>query len=138
MITSWTLYWILKLDAIHRTFTSLGILSTVVVAMLGAGILISFIISKGGDDESRDVVKAKEAIKTLRNQYKWLAPIWVLTFVIGTLIPTTKEMAVIMVAPKILNSNFVQKDLPEEGKEVYGLFKQWLKDQVEPDEKGEK
>jgi len=53
----------------------------------------------------------------------------------GTLTPTTKEASVLYIAPKVINSEFVNEDLPEEAKELYGLAKQYLKDQVEKEQK---
>lgn len=47
------------------------------------------------------------------------------------LIPTTKEMAVIKVVPAIVNSDFMQKDLPEDAKQIYELGKKAVVDYLE-------
>lgn len=49
---------------------------------------------------------------------------------INALTPTSKEAAVIYVIPKVLNSEFIQKDVPEEAKELYNMSKEWLKSYI--------
>jgi Zn-dependent protease len=50
--------------------------------------------------------------------------------VLQIFLPTTKEAAVLYCAPKIVNSEFVQEELPAEAKELYGLAKQYLQGKV--------
>ena len=54
----------------------------------------------------------------------------VIALVISTLgailTPSTKQMAAIIVVPKIVNSTAVQKDIPE----LYSLGVEWLKDKL--------
>ncbi len=54
----------------------------------------------------------------------------VIALVISTcgtiLVPSTKEMAAIIIVPKIANSTAVQKDVPE----LYGLGVEWLKEKL--------
>jgi len=49
----------------------------------------------------------------------------------SVLLPTRNEAAVIYIVPKVLNSELVQKDIPEEAREMYKLSKDWLRGMVE-------
>ena len=51
-------------------------------------------------------------------------------------IPTTRQMAAILVIPAIANSEFVQKDLPADLREIYTLAKEGMVKAL-ADEKGE-
>ena len=51
-----------------------------------------------------------------------------LLILMGVAVPTTKQAAVAFVVPPLINSEFVQKELPAEAHEVYDLAKVWLKD----------
>ena len=44
------------------------------------------------------------------------------------LIPNRKTIAAMYFVPKIYNSEFVQKDLPDNMKELHGVFRTWIKD----------
>jgi len=49
---------------------------------------------------------------------------------IGMLIPTTKQATILYIAPKVINSDFVKEGLSKEAKEMYGLFKEYIKEEV--------
>lgn len=51
-------------------------------------------------------------------------------------IPTTRQMAAILVIPAIVNSEFMQKDLPADLREIYTLAKEGMFKAL-TDEKGE-
>ena len=57
---------------------------------------------------------------------------------VSTFLPTTKSAAAIFIAPKIINSGFVQDELSTESKEIYSLFKAWLTKEVNPAEDEER
>ena len=60
-----------------------------------------------------------------------IQPIVILIMITAfVLMPNTKQMATIIVAPKLINSNFVQEDLPKEAKELYSMAKSYLKEQI--------
>jgi hypothetical protein len=73
----------------------------------------------------------EDAFNELRRAIKYS----VIALIISTcgviLIPSTKEMAAIIVVPKIVNSTAVQKDVPE----LYSLGVEWLKDKLGKDGK---
>ena len=63
-------------------------------------------------------------------EFRWAIKYSVIALVISTFgtifVPSTKEMAAIIIVPKIANSTAVQKDVPE----LYDLGVEWLKDKL--------
>jgi hypothetical protein len=122
-MSGFEMYLIMKLDVLRDVFIRPGFFLIMVCC------IVTFILCMEGF-----VQENKTALKWLKRMpLAYIAT--AVTIVIGMLIPSTKEMAVIIVAPKIVNSEFVQEDLPEEAKELYGLAKQYLKEQVEKESK---
>ena len=52
-----------------------------------------------------------------------VAVITVISIITLTFLPSTREMAAIKLIPVICNSEFVQEQLPKEGKELYSFAK---------------
>ena len=70
----------------------------------------------------------------VEGRFKVLIPftvLWAACFVFSVFIPNTKQAAMIFVAPKIINSEFMQEDLPAETRELYELAKEYLKCEIE-------
>ena len=117
-----TLYWITRLDSAHELCTIL----TIIFTCLGALCLMGAVISAGvcitsGDYNDDDDIRCFKACR------KWVLVCCIclgLVCAARVLLPTTKEMAMIIVIPAIVNSDFVQEDLPREAKELYNLAKQ--------------
>ena len=113
MITEEMLYWIFRLDAI-RGFC-------VVVLLVGglANVLITahLIMDKNYIDFSDYFYK--RLLICVKSMYIIIS-VAILTLIF---LPSTKEMAAIKLIPVIYNSDFVQKELPKEGKELYDLAK---------------
>jgi len=116
-ITPTMLYWILMLDNIR---TVLGVCMGLSVFF----IVVSFVILVNVDTRKSNICGVISLI---------VSALLLITFISGrAFTPSTKQMATIIVAPKLINSNFVQKDLPKEAKELYGMAKSYLKEQVTP------
>ena len=117
MITEEMLYWIFRLDAI-KVFC---IFIELIVGALSL-VLTCYLIS------IHDVVAPDHPL------YK---KFWITAFgmyaalIVSTLtlifLPSTKEMAAIKIIPVICNSEFVQKELPKESKELYDIAKYAVK-----------
>lgn len=117
MITEEMLYWIFRLDAI-RGFC-------VVVLLVGglANVLITahLIMDKNYIDFSDYFYK--RLLICVKSMY-----IIIITAILTLLfLPSTKEMAAIKLIPVIYNSDFVQKELPKESRELYDLAKVAIK-----------
>ena len=118
MITTTQMYWLTRLDNVHdllcgilvATFIALGILSVI------AGIA-TFV-----SDTEEDRQKAAFA----RRVWLGAALIALLSGLIHVFTPTTKELAAIIVVPKIANSTLVTEKIPQELSELYTLAKQYM------------
>lgn len=118
-ITPFELYMILKLDAIQGILITLGIVSAI--------IFTAFTISAFAADDAPIIAKIVLPILTL---------FFAAVCIVGVMTPSTKQAAMIYVAPRIINSDLIQQDIPKETAEIYGLAKQWLREQIPADKKG--
>jgi len=108
-MTSGMIYWLTRLDGIV-TFAA------VVMALFTLAAIILGII--GGIENSENTKKAA----------KKCGIIAVITAIIGTFVPTSKEMAAIYLIPKIVNNEQV-KDVPSKGMEILNLkLDGWIDD----------
>lgn len=113
MITEEMLYWIFRLDSIKVfcfAVLLVGGLATVLIT-------VHLIIDKNYIDFSDYFYK--RLLIFVKSMYVIIG-IAILTLIF---LPSTKEMAAIKLIPVIYNSDFVQKELPKEGKELYDLAK---------------
>ena len=116
-ITAEEIYWITRLDIIH-TAMLLGI-AVAFVAML------AFIIHACEKESAGWAISG-------------ITLFVVTTIILGLVyifVPTTKEMAMIKIIPAMVNSDFMQNDLPEDMKQVYSLGKQAIVDYLKGDGK---
>lgn len=122
MITESTIYWVTRLDAFNNLVTAVSLIS--VIFLIASGIASGIVM---GERQS-----------VLNDKGKLILP---LKFLIGSIIslvvcatllvfvPTTKEYAAIKILPKIANDE-VLNTLSQDGKELYRLTVDYLKDQV--------
>ncbi len=115
MITPTQMYWITRLDNIYNIL-AVGALITLVI---GVTFLLVFFVSDCGKDLKGFKVWG---IRTL--------VLGVLLLVAHAFVPTTKQMAAIIVVPKIMNNEKVQTV----GNKVYDLAIEWI-DTLEPTKK---
>ena len=124
MISGWQVYMILKLDAIRGMFLTGTIISGVIAVLLTV-MLVSYRITEDPpDDRDRRIVTY-----LFRNILK-AASVFLLFFMLTVLIPTTRQFALIYIIPKVVNSDFIQKDIPEESRELYELGNDILKQTI--------
>ena len=116
-ITTSTLYWILMLDNISKTIAGFAIIMGILCVVF---IVFAPPMSNFEDKETRRIMKLSIIPGVLAMFF----------FALFALTPTTKQMATILIAPKLINSEFIQKDLPKETKELYGMAKSYLKQQI--------
>ena len=112
MISPTELYFLLKLDAV-RTFTLVVAIALVVFAVVST-------MSNWFDD-----------LPSIRRRWPLsafiISAIFFFTYVAT---PSTKQMLEINIIPKVVNSEFVQEDVPKEAREVYAALKKWLMEQA--------
>lgn len=114
MMTAWQMYWIVKLDDIINIFEGGMVMSILVAVALGLGESLHWV----EDDEAPG--------KRFKRGMIWCLVVFATSLVVGSAIPSTKQLAVIVVAPKLVNSEVVQKDIPE----LYELALDWTKKQL--------
>lgn len=117
MITEEMLYWLFRLDAI-KVFCFVVLLVGGLATVL---ITAHLIIDKNFIDFSDYFYK--RLLIFVKSMYIIIS-IAILTLIF---LPSTKEMAAIKLIPVIYNSDFVQKELPKEGKELYDIAKYAVK-----------
>ena len=105
MLTSWQLYWLTRLD-------SLGAFLTVVIIITACVFVWAGIY--------RFIEEETPPVPVLR----WAAIALLLSSVLGILTPGTKEMAAIIVLPKLANNQDVQAI----GQGITDLAKAWLEE----------
>lgn len=113
MITEEMLYWIFRLDTIH------GLCAVVLLVGGLANVLLTIHLTIDKDCIDFSNYFYKRLLIFVKSMYVILS-IAILTLVF---LPSTKEMAAIKLIPVIYNSDFVQKELPKESKELYDLAK---------------
>jgi len=122
MITTSQMYWITRLDEIVSFGTSLIFVSTFVFA-------IGLLCIVGRTDSIED-----PAVKPMFNRLvKWTLPFVLLGAFVCTFIPTTKQMAAILIIPRIANSEKVQ----QAGNKLYDLAVEWM-DELKPNKNNNK
>lgn len=128
-MSSWDVYWLLKLDDFGDALKGAIIFSVCIIIAfiaLAAGYL--------GDIKDKESEKYKKETKFANKVLFALSFLFALFVLLRVFIPSTKQMAVIYVAPKIASVENLDK-ISAESKEIYGLAKTWLKEQVKEDKK---
>ena len=114
MITTSQMYWLTRLAAINSIGAILLFIGIIALIVVGIFAIISFV-----DPEFE---KGAVLVRTV-----WLRiclPVVLIGAAVVMFVPTAKEMAAIIVVPRIANNEKVQ----DVGNEIYGLAVQWLKD----------
>lgn len=124
MITPTTMYWLTRLDGIHN----FSILLTIILLL---GTAICFPLGNILADTKKDCVTTEEdAVKyrkigeRLLSCTKWCVAAWIVFVSSWLFLPTTKEMAAILIVPKVANSEKVQ----EIGGSLFDLAVEWMEE----------
>ena len=126
-MSAWDLYWILMLDNIRETCIGFSIILGSAAVIAG---IFWMILGAAPVDESD-----KRIARTGRRVFCVALPLLVAFVLAMTFLPTTKQMAAILVLPKIATEENIEA-VQEEAGDLYGLAKDWLEDQVESPEQG--
>lgn len=119
MITTAQMYWITRADEIRSGL--IGIMIPIILLLILAS--VSKIVTLIEQEDSGDESPLARTVTRL-----WIGCSVALMLVIGAVMftPTTKELAAIIVVPKIANSTVVTEQLPKELGELYTLAKQYM------------
>jgi hypothetical protein len=122
LVTAKQIYWVTRLDYARGACIGL-LIASAILAVVTVIILLAAICQ----DE------------TVNGAYKKLtAVVWlVLTLSIAGVIftPSTGEAATMYIAPRIVNSEFVSQTVPEDLRQLYDLFKGYVKEKLQPEGK---
>jgi hypothetical protein len=113
-ITSWQIYWITRLDAISSVTSFIGALAAVFGC---AGVIASFV----------------ENIDELKKPFSLLLGVGIFFGIIGLACPTSKQMAAIIVIPRLVNAVQGNKELMQLPDNLVGLANGWI-DELKPKE----
>lgn len=113
-MSSWTVYWILQLDAIHDTAMCFAILFGF------AGLILSGVYISAKFENEKELCNL---VKPYRN----ICIVFVIILIpLTTLLPTTRTACAIYLVPRIVESKVIQEDLPE----IYNLAVERLKTEL--------
>lgn len=121
MITSGQMYWLTRLDPLLALLLTLGILSIVAIALLG-------VVGAAMRDLDSSTSVTHEQGMRLHRKIPGVIILGVVIFTVRAFIPSTKEMAAIVVIPAVANSEKVQYV----GDRLYNLAVDWL-DALKPE-----
>lgn len=112
-LTTMQMYWLLKLDDISFLFGAIFFLglAVLILVMIFGGLII-------------DDLRLETPRKTVKKFFKITISIISISLILGTFLPTTKQMAAIIVVPKIINNEQIQQ-MPER---IIDLGLEWLED----------
>lgn len=120
-IETWEIYWIFKLDDIHGWLEGVTLLLGFICCLL---VIFSFV----GTTLCLDGTDSDKKVKSRLYKATLFAFILFLFVSIGNVfLPTTKQMVAIKVLPAIVNSESVQKGLPDELSMFYSITKEFFK-----------
>lgn len=119
IMTSWEMYGLVMLSDIVMTcgiFNGFLGITCIIFGIFGTCLKYCDDISQNGR------VLGNKFIKSLR----WLIPIFIVSLTITTLIPTTKQMAAIILVPKIINGIEQSEPLQEIPNNLLDLANDWI------------
>lgn len=108
-MTAWQIYFLMKLDVVAGIFIAPAIVSLIVVFVMTVIFFVHW-----------DVDKEKPF--SAKFLFLWFVPFFL--GIIGTMVPTTKEMAAILIVPKMVNNAKVQ-EIPEK---ILTLATEWMEE----------
>ena len=115
-ITPTEIYWLLKLDAIQNLFTGLTTISAIAIIFFG----VSYAIKIDFTDYNRDKEANEKLWSAWRKRLMLFSIVPIVFISLSTFIPSTKQMAAIMIAPPIINNEKVQQ-IPKDLLDILGL-----------------
>ena len=92
----------------------------------GSGLFFWLVARDDGESElAKDILRYAKIVFTI---------CWVST-VLYILTPNRKTIAAMYFVPKVYNSEFVQEDLPQDLKDLHGVFREWISDMKQGEKK---
>lgn len=134
MITTTQMYWITRLDGIVTLLAILASFICVVSAiMFVIGRSDCSAVKQWSWDTDKSIAVRHEFGRKLCKASLMMFPVGVMLYIILVMIPTTKQMATILIVPRIANSEKVQ----QAGNKLYDLAVEWM-DELKPNKNNNK
>ena len=127
MITASELYWIFRCDSIHDMLTA-SLIVLGIASAIGCIIILAMCFSSSWDDDVRSWFESEADSDTSAERKQILTAVKCVACLLGivcmlavgkVMLPTTKELILIKVLPEVVNSKFVQEDLPSDIRKLY-------------------
>jgi len=119
VITTTQMYWITRADAIRHGLVGIMIPIILLFVLASVGKIVTLIEQTVSGDES-------PLARTMTRLWVGFSAALILVIGAEMFTPTTKELAAIIVVPKIANSTLVTEKIPQELSELYTLAKQYM------------
>ena len=128
MITPTQMYWITRLDGIVTLLALLASFLCVASAIMFAyGRCEYFAVKQWTWDTDESIAARHDFGRKLCKASIMTFPVGILLYLILVMVPTTKQMAAILIIPRIANSEKVQ----QAGNKLYDLAVEWM-DELRP------
>lgn len=115
MITPSTIYWLTRLDALN-----IVCVATLVISAFICVIAAIMFFGVATPDHEEDDPLMKSLLKATKTSFA----IAIISTIVAAFLPTTKEMAAIIVVPRVANSETVQ----QLGDGIVNLAQEWMKE----------
>lgn len=123
MITTSQMYWITRLDGIVTLLALLATFLCVASAIMFAyGRCEYFAVKQWSWDTDKSIAARHEFGRKLCKASLMMFPAGILLYILLVMIPTTKQMAAILIIPRIANSEKIQ----QAGNKLYDLAVEWM------------
>ena len=131
-MNSWQLYWITRLDQLYISFSAIFAFSLLGMASFGSAYLINLNLMKSrkpkdGDLDHSDYDWNKSWADGLRPFAKLFVSIFIFSNILW-FIPTTKEMAAIIIIPKLYNSITTNQKIINMPDKLLDLANSWIEE----------
>lgn len=133
MITTSQMYWITRLDGIVTLLAVLASFLCVVSVIMFVNRRCDCFAGKQWWETDESVAARREFGRKLYKASLMMFPVGILLYILLVMIPTSKEMAAILIIPKIANSEKVQ----QAGNKLYDLAVEWM-DELKPNNNNKK
>lgn len=127
MITASELYWIFRCDSIHDMLTA-SLIMLGIASAIGCIIILAMCFSSSWDDDVKSWFESKSDSYASAERKQILTAVKCVACLLGivcmlavgkVMLPTTKELILIKVLPEVVNSKFVQEELPSDIRKLY-------------------
>lgn len=133
MITGFEVYLITAADRVSGVFKAVFVVSALISLVSIFALAILFSIMYDADKVRSVCVSEQERYVSARSMLKYPLLgicLFLLSAFLYCFTPTTRDLALVYIVPKITNSEFVCEQLPKDLQDIYALAKQRVVDEL--------